>query len=69
MPSTLLPQPGGTPTSRCALRARGAIAWALGMASLLTCSTSLADPSYYLVTVYDNEGETNLSFRYWTVES
>ena len=42
--------------------------WALWAALVLTCSTGLADPSYYLVTVYDNEGETNLDFRYWTVE-
>jgi len=39
------------------------------MGALLGARCALADPSYYLVTVYDNEGETTLDFRYWTVES
>lgn len=37
--------------------------------ALLGAGSAWADPSYYLVTVYDNEGETHLDFRYWTVES
>jgi hypothetical protein len=28
----------------------------------------LADPGYYLVTVYENEGEKSIDFRYWTVK-
>ncbi len=27
-----------------------------------------ADPGYYLVSVYDNEGQRSLDFRYWTVK-
>lgn len=27
-----------------------------------------ADPGYYLVTVYENEGEASIAFRYWTVK-
>lgn len=37
--------------------------------ALLGASSAWAAPSYYLVTVYDNEGETQLDFRYWTVDS
>jgi len=37
---------------------------------LLAVSTSTrADPGYYLVTVYDNEGQANIDFRYWTVKN
>ena len=41
------------------------------------CATSLAlllplgaaaDPGYYLVSVYENEGEKSVDFRYWTVK-
>lgn len=27
-----------------------------------------ADPGYYLVSVYENEGEKSIDFRYWTVK-
>lgn len=30
---------------------------------------AMADPGYYLVTVYENEGEANLDYRYWTVKN
>jgi hypothetical protein len=40
----------------------------LALAAFLLSGVSYADPSYYLVTVYDNEGEANVDFRYWTVE-
>ena len=42
---------------------------AFASAMLVTCSVALADPGYYLVTVYENEGEVNLDYRYWTVKN
>ncbi len=35
---------------------------------LLLPHFALADPGYYLVSVYENEGEKNIDFRYWTVK-
>ena len=32
------------------------------------CTTAVADPGYYLVTVYDNKGELAIDYRYWTVK-
>src|SRR5215831_7207796 len=32
------------------------------------CGTAAADPGYYVVTVYDNEGQRSLDLRYWTVK-
>jgi len=29
---------------------------------------AVADPGYYLVSVYENEGERSIDFRYWTVK-
>lgn len=40
----------------------------LTMALLLPGAAALADPGYYLVTVYENEGEANVDFRYWNVK-
>lgn len=40
--------------------------WAAAM--LMTASTAMADPGYYLVSVYSNEGEKSIDFRYWTVK-
>ena len=37
-------------------------------ALLLASATAMADPGYYLVTVYENEGQANIDFRYWTVK-
>jgi len=38
-----------------------ALCWAAG-------SAALADPGYYVVTVYDNEGRSSIDVRYWTVK-
>ncbi len=38
-------------------------------ASLLLCGAAAkADPGYYLVSVYENEGVASVDFRYWTVK-
>ena len=37
-------------------------------ATLLASAAAMADPGYYLVTVYENEGEANIDYRYWTVK-
>jgi hypothetical protein len=34
-----------------------------------TVRSALADPGYYVVTAYDNEGLRSVDFRYWTVKS
>lgn len=41
----------------------------IAMFSLLACVSAMADPGYYLITVYENEGKANLDFRYWTVKN
>jgi hypothetical protein len=47
---------------------------AVALVSLLLASqmasqtATAADPGYYLVTVYENEGEASVDFRYWTVK-
>ncbi|MFZ6747877.1 hypothetical protein [Undibacterium sp. Ren11W] len=35
---------------------------------LTACVTAMAEPGYYLVTVYDNKGERSIDYRYWTVK-
>ena len=35
----------------------------------LTSTLAAADPGYYVVTAYDNEGQRSIDFRYWTVKS
>jgi hypothetical protein len=42
--------------------------WPLAAAALLTGTMAMADPGYYLVTVYENQGEANIDYRYWTVK-
>lgn len=32
------------------------------------CFTAMAEPGYYLVTVYDNKDEISVDYRYWTVK-
>ena len=34
----------------------------------LACASALADPGYYVVTVYDDPGVRTVDFRYWTVK-
>ena len=34
----------------------------------LAPQAALADPGYYLVSVYENEGEKSIDFRYWNVK-
>ena len=37
---------------------------------LLGCSAAAwADPGYYVVTAYDNEGQRTIDFRYWSVHA
>ncbi len=40
-----------------------ALAWLL----LLSAARACADPGYYVVTAYDNEGQRSVDFRYWAV--
>ena len=37
-------------------------------AALLASAAAMAAPGYYLVTVYENEGQANIDYRYWTVK-
>ncbi len=41
------------------------------IATGLACAANvaLADPGYYLVTAYDNTGQVNVDYRYWTVKA
>jgi hypothetical protein len=41
---------------------------ALGCGAALWVGAALADPGYYLLRPYDNEGQTLLELRYWTVK-
>jgi hypothetical protein len=50
-------------------RARWAKRLTLLVPALLASASALADPGYYLVTVYDNQGQANVDFRYWTVKN
>ncbi|MEP6970142.1 MAG: hypothetical protein ABJA49_06855 [Betaproteobacteria bacterium] len=34
-----------------------------------TVTSVAADPGYYLVTAYDNTGQVNVDYRYWTVKA
>jgi hypothetical protein len=36
--------------------------------SFLLCAPAMAEPGYYLVTVYGNAGEKSIDYRYWTVK-
>lgn len=38
------------------------------MALLGVHALASADPGYYVVTAYDNKGQTSVDFRYWTVK-
>ncbi len=40
----------------------------LAPALLLASASAFADPGYYLVGVYENEGQATLDYRYWTVK-
>ncbi len=40
----------------------------LAIALALSASCAAADPGYYVVTPYDNEGIRTIDFRYWTVK-
>ena len=31
-------------------------------------ASAAADPGYYVVTAYDNEGQRSIDLRYWTVK-
>ena len=33
----------------------------------MASAAATADPGYYVVTAYDNEGVGSVDFRYWTV--
>ena len=35
---------------------------------LLSCAAAQADPGYYLVSIYENEGARSVDFRYWSVK-
>lgn len=41
------------------------------IAALASCMAlpTRADPGYYLVSVYENEGQASVDFRYWTVKT
>ncbi len=39
----------------------------IAAALLWTSSSVMADPGYYLVSVYENQGQASIDFRYWTV--
>ncbi len=41
---------------------------ALAVFLLALCAAAQAYPGYYLVSVYDNQGEKSLDFRYWTIK-
>jgi hypothetical protein len=40
----------------------------LATSLMLACAGALADPGYYVVTAYDNEGVRSVDLRYWTVK-
>lgn len=40
----------------------------LATAILMSASAAMADPGYYLVSVYDSEGARSVDLRYWTVK-
>jgi len=41
----------------------------LAFAGACTVGSAAADPGYYLVTAYDNAGQVNIDYRYWTVKA
>ena len=53
------------PSSRPSGRLRGAVALALAAAAAAPAS---ADPGYYVVTPYSNEGVRTVDLRYWSVK-
>jgi hypothetical protein len=57
---TLLPRAAANPPP--VTRPLGLVAIPLA----LCCASALADPGYYVVTVYDNPGVRTVDFRYWT---
>jgi hypothetical protein len=46
--------------------------WVRPLACAVACAAAwtptLADPGYYVVTAYDNEGQRSVDLRYWTVK-
>lgn len=60
--SNRAPRPYTAPMPR-----RSALRLAVAATVLALPAWALADPGYYLVTVYENEGEASVDFRYWTV--
>lgn len=40
----------------------------IASALCLACAAACADPGYYVVTPYSNEGLVSVDFRYWTVK-
>ena len=53
----------------CLLLAR-VVSVVLGLLSswFAPCATAHADPGYYVVTAYDNEGQRSVDLRYWSVK-
>ena len=49
------------------LRQTGAIVL-LGLGASMVAPAALADPGYYVVSVYESEGVARADFRYWTVK-
>jgi hypothetical protein len=47
---------------------RCVVALFVAIPSLAAPVSALANPGYYLVSVYDNTGEKSLDFRYWSVK-
>jgi hypothetical protein len=43
--------------------------WIAAAAFAATTTAAVADPGYYVVTPYSNEGIRTLDFRYWTVKA
>ena len=41
---------------------------AAATALALWCTLACADPGYYLVSVYEDEGNVHLDYRYWTIK-
>ena len=52
------------------LRCSSRLAKRLALAGLIAAAAAAAraDPGYYVVTAYDNEGQRTIDLRYWTVK-